>query len=341
MSCKISIVVPIYNISSYIEQCVQSIVNQTVQPFEVILVDDCSKDDSGDICDNYAKKYSFVQVVHKKMQGGLSSARNTGILSAKGDYVLFVDGDDWIDQKLLKSYTELLAKYGECDYIHWRQMMVYPDGEQELVESYLKNSEVLGKSGKQVFAEHTNQEERIWLGVRGLFRREFLINNQLLFDVHCTYAEDEEFMPRVFFYAEKILSNEFVGYYYRANRTGSLMSTFKTSSAVIQTKIYNDWKTWIEKGGVSESEQKFFDALNFELNRRVWGLYSRCSFNPQVTKKDRKLWQTTLKANKQLFEQSARVYAKGKMLKLIKFFGISKATALLNLIRKIKNKNKN
>ncbi len=338
MSYPISVVVPIYNISSYIEKCLDSIVNQTTPPYEVVLVDDGSKDDSGIICDNYAKKYPYITVIHQQ-NGGPSKARNTGIENAKGDYIVFVDGDDWIDEKWLESYTKLLSDHGECDYIHWRQVMVYPDGEEELVDAYLKNCEVAGKSGKQVYAEHTNEKECIWLGPRGLFRRQLLLDNKIRFDTRYKYGEDEEFMVQVFYCAEKVLSNEFAGYYYRANRVGSLMSTFKVNQGVQQASIYKGWKAWIEaKKDTDGDEKRFFDALSFELNRRVWDLYSRCLFDCITNKKEKKLWYNTLKENKKMFEQSARIYAKGRMLKLIRFFGIAKATSLMNTVAQAKKR---
>ncbi len=215
--------------------------------------------------------------------------------------------------------------------------MVYPDGTEEPVDCYLKNSDVIGKTGKQIYVEHTNEKECIWCGLRGLFRRQFLIENRLSFDPECHYGEDEKFMVQVFFHAEKILSNEFVGYYYRANRSGSLMTTFKISQAVEQAKVYREWKAWIESNDKDE-DVKFFKALSFELKRRVWGLYLRCSFGTIANKKDRKLWYRTLRANKLLFEQSADKYAKGRMHKLIKILGIARATSLMSMIISLKKR---
>ncbi|HFU5892253.1 TPA: glycosyltransferase family 2 protein, partial [Enterococcus faecium] len=91
--CEISIIVPIYNVEQYLRKCVDSILAQTFTDFEVILVDDGSPDNSGAICDEYAKLDSRVRVIHKE-NGGLSDARNAGIEIAKGKYLGFVDSDD-------------------------------------------------------------------------------------------------------------------------------------------------------------------------------------------------------------------------------------------------------
>ena len=97
--CEISIIVPVYKVEKYLKKCVDSILAQTFSDFELILVDDGSPDNSGRICDDYAKKDARVRVVHKQ-NGGLSSARNAGIEVAKGKYLGFVDSDDYIAEDM-------------------------------------------------------------------------------------------------------------------------------------------------------------------------------------------------------------------------------------------------
>lgn len=91
----ISIIVPIYNVELYLEKCIESIINQTYKNLEIILVDDGSTDSCGKICDEYAKKDNRIKVIHK-INGGLSDARNKGMEIAKGKYIGFVDGDDYV-----------------------------------------------------------------------------------------------------------------------------------------------------------------------------------------------------------------------------------------------------
>lgn len=97
----ISVIVPIYNAEKYLEQCIKSIVNQTYKNIEIILVDDGSIDESHKICDEYKEKDSRIIVVHKK-NGGVSSARNTGLNLAKGDWIAFIDADDWVEKEYLE-----------------------------------------------------------------------------------------------------------------------------------------------------------------------------------------------------------------------------------------------
>ena len=102
MKDLITIVVPVYNVQKYLNKCVKSIVNQSYENLEIILVNDCSKDKSGQICDKWANKDKRIKVVHKEINQGLSSARNTGISLAKGKYIRFVDSDDWLPKKSIE-----------------------------------------------------------------------------------------------------------------------------------------------------------------------------------------------------------------------------------------------
>jgi glycosyltransferase involved in cell wall biosynthesis len=99
MNPKISIIVPIYKVEAYINKCVDSIIKQTYKDFELILVDDGSPDNCGQICDEYAKNDNRIKVIHKE-NGGLSSARNVGLENARGEYIGFVDSDDYINEKM-------------------------------------------------------------------------------------------------------------------------------------------------------------------------------------------------------------------------------------------------
>lgn len=107
---RISVIVPVYNVERFLSRCVDSILAQTYENLEIILVDDGSPDGSGAICDEYAAKDSRVQVIHKA-NGGLSSARNAGIDAATGDYLAFVDSDDWIEPETYSYLMGLVQKY--------------------------------------------------------------------------------------------------------------------------------------------------------------------------------------------------------------------------------------
>lgn len=114
----ISVIVPIYNVGTFLNKCIESIIEQTYKNIEIILVDDGSKDNSGAICDYYAKKDSRIKVIHKK-NGGLVSARRAGVEKSVGQYIAYVDGDDWVDNTWLSKIAKIIESYGpdiiECD----------------------------------------------------------------------------------------------------------------------------------------------------------------------------------------------------------------------------------
>lgn len=107
---EISVIVPVYKAEQYLERCVKSILEQTYQNFELILVDDGSPDGSPILCDKWAEKDSRVHVIHKK-NGGASSARNAGLKIAKGNWIAFADSDDWLNETALKTLYDLAKKY--------------------------------------------------------------------------------------------------------------------------------------------------------------------------------------------------------------------------------------
>lgn len=113
MKPVISVIVPIYNVEKYLPRCIESILNQSFKEFELILVDDGSSDNSGKICDIYAEKDERVKVIHKE-NGGVSSARNVGIKAVNGEYIGFVDPDDYIDREMYKNLYEL-CENNNCD----------------------------------------------------------------------------------------------------------------------------------------------------------------------------------------------------------------------------------
>ena len=107
---KVSVIVPVYNVEKYLKQCLDSIVDQTLEDLEIVLVDDGSVDSSGTICDEYAKKDSRIEVIHK-INGGLSDARNVGINRANGRYIGFVDSDDYIKEDMYEKLINLIKEY--------------------------------------------------------------------------------------------------------------------------------------------------------------------------------------------------------------------------------------
>ena len=106
----ISVIIPVYNVEKYLNECLNSVCSQTFENLEIILVDDGSTDDSSKICDEWSAKDSRVRVIHQ-LNAGLSEARNSGLKYCKGDYILYIDSDDSIEEDLVESLMNLIEKH--------------------------------------------------------------------------------------------------------------------------------------------------------------------------------------------------------------------------------------
>ncbi|MBE6602909.1 MAG: glycosyltransferase [Ruminococcaceae bacterium] len=206
-----SIIVPVYKVEDYIEKCVHSLTSQTFKDIEIILVDDGSPDNCPAKCDELAGRDSRIRVIHKE-NGGLSDARNAGLQVAQGEYVMFVDSDDYIAedscanfaQYAVKGYDvlvgEALVEGGECPLKHIECSDVMSGQE------YLKKAVSAGKAPMAA-----------WLNV---IRREFLIENDIAFKCGILH-EDEQFTPRMLIKAKSVVLTGAVFYHYMI-REGSI-----------------------------------------------------------------------------------------------------------------------
>lgn len=248
---KISFIIPVYNVEKYLRQCVESILCQTYKEIEVILVDDGSSDKSPDLCDNLAKEDGRIIVCHKS-NGGLSDARNTGLKQATGDYVLFIDGDDfWIRNDSLQKLVTIASEHKELDFIGFNCNYYYPDSNKmtgwvpyadELAYPTDKNkvTVALVKSGTFPMSACLK-----------LIKRNFLIYNQLYFKKG-QIAEDIPWFINVLDATNKCcFINEYI-YAYRQNVAGSitkvsgrrsfdsLFDIFKTELAKIEQRTFSN-----------------------------------------------------------------------------------------------------
>lgn len=126
---RVSFIIPVYKVEQYLEQCVNSVLGQTYRDIEVLLVDDGSPDSCPAMCDDFAAKDSRVKVLHKK-NGGLSDARNAGLSVVTGDYIVFVDSDDfWVDSECLEQLMKVVEANPECDFVNFNCYYYYPETE--------------------------------------------------------------------------------------------------------------------------------------------------------------------------------------------------------------------
>ena len=200
---KISIIIPVYNVEKYLNRCVDSILSQTFSDFEVLLIDDGSPDNSGKICDEYAVKDNRVRVFHKK-NGGVSSARNLGLDKAIGDYIMFVDSDDWISDDCLEVCMKEITK-NDLDALQFGFISVHD--EKEIPQ--MKEQTQVYNGEQYINANNFN----VCVG-GGLYKRYIIEDNSLKFPVELKLAEDQIFILNFFRYAKRIKYLNAAMYYY-------------------------------------------------------------------------------------------------------------------------------
>ena len=219
MNPKISIIVPVYKVEQYLPCCIDSILAQTFTDFELLLIDDGSPDKSGDICDKYAAKDCRIRVFHKE-NGGVSSARNMGLNNAKGEWITFVDSDDWLEE----NYVEVLVGDEEpADLTFWGCSLHYPDGScTRFVPSPAFCTSSKGEIEEQLVFLKENMQHFEYLGYtwNKLFKASIIENNNIRFVEGLNIREDEIFTLDYACYIQSLRVIPIAFYHYRILSSG-------------------------------------------------------------------------------------------------------------------------
>ena len=219
----ITIVIPVYNVKNYLCECIDSVLNQKFHDYEIILVDDGSTDGSGKLCDDYKMNNSKITVIHQK-NAGLSEARNAGLKIAKGDYVYFLDSDDYIRNDALEVMNEEIVK-ANPDLIYFEASVFYDsmksDSTNLIVYDRKKEYDIM--TGGQISLKLFRENEYYTAVPLHLFKREFLLENKLFFYPGILH-EDNLFTTLAFIKAKKA-KHIHAKLYYRRMRRGSIMTT--------------------------------------------------------------------------------------------------------------------
>ena len=213
----VSIIVPVYKAEQCLHRCVDSILAQTMTDFELLLIDDGSPDKSGEICDEYAAKDNRVRVFHKD-NGGVSSARNLGLDNATGEWISFIDADDWVE----KEYLAELAKKLDADFIV---------GGVNIIGSHLcqVESKKYDKSQIKFFIEENCLKVVLLSPWGNLLKKELINKNNVRFDEKIRYAEDRIFNREYLLCCESIISVSTVNYNYMIETQINYANKFKLS----------------------------------------------------------------------------------------------------------------
>jgi glycosyltransferase involved in cell wall biosynthesis len=247
---KISIIVPVYNTGKYLKRCLESIISQKFEDIEIIVVNDCSPDDSLNIIKEFMKKDNRISLIDKQRNEGLSAARNSGIKIAKGEYIIHIDSDDWIEKEyFLETYQN--AKKYDADIIITDFYKDFDNGKI----NYIKDQ-----------AENINKEdmlENIFLMnaypsvCNKLIRRELYIKNNIYHPIGVAIGEDLCTTPKLIYYAKNI---------YKYNKP--FLHYIQTPDSMIRTKI-RELNKLKEIYFVIKNLEEFFDSKNVNLSLNI------------------------------------------------------------------------
>ncbi|NOW06392.1 glycosyltransferase family 2 protein [Clostridium beijerinckii] len=263
----ISVIVPVYNVEKYLPQCIDSILNQTEKNLEIILVDDGSLDNSGKICDEFSKKDDRIIVIHKK-NNGLSSARNAGLEIARGNYIGFVDSDDWLDKTMYEVLLKLLKENNSdiscCDFFKTANSNdSIPHIDNEIINSY-NNIESLNNFYNGLYT----QTVVAW---NKLYKRELF--KDISYPVGKIH-EDEGTTYKLYYKANKITYTNRPLYYYRITPNSITTSKFNKKRLDI-IDVYDEKVKFIKN---INNEEIYSKTLKWYLFKLI-NCYFECSNN--------------------------------------------------------------
>ncbi len=325
---KISVIVPVYKVEKYLPECIESVLTQTFADFELILVDDGSPDNCGAICDAYAARDSRVCVIHKT-NGGLSSARNAGMFAARGELLMFLDGDDfWNDNRLLEKLSDAWrSRADECDFLMFNFSDYFPEGrfvrwkEYSLVECSQcadKNARVVAMCRGGVFRMSACNK---------IFERKFLLKNNLSFE-NGLISEDTPWFANLMTHSRNWRCVNVFGYAYRQAREGSITNSM--SQLALLRRV--------------EGVCRGIDELVRNARNSCWtreACDALCSFAAFTLSGLVLQWQSLDAENREKIRERAWLLRHRENPKvfvsawMIRFFGFSLASFFMNKIRKV------
>ena len=323
---KISIIVPVYNVEEYLDECINSLLNQKYDNYEIIIVDDGSTDNSGKICDEYKKKYDIIQVYHKK-NSGLSDTRNYGIKKASGDYLMFVDSDDYIEKNILEKITKKIES-SKCNILITRFIEKYDDNSIEIVDDGMPNK----LSNKKEFLDWIlNKSYSTWPAQKYIVSKDFIMQNNLQFRSGFLH-EDLEWTSFLCIYGNNFSLFKPIWYYHRINRAGSITNVMNEKKIIHVIIMSFDLVCGNNKVFLSLMKE---DERLMLTKRIMDSFYSTIIKSIYLSNDKLLIVRDKLDENKDLLNYAYRL--KHKVFALsIKILGFKKSINLLKAIKKVK-----
>jgi len=259
---KVSVIVPVYNVEKYLRQCLDSVINQTFKDIEIIIVNDCSPDNSLQIIKEYQQKDERIVLLDLKQNVGLGFARNAGMKIAKGKYITFIDSDDWVTKDYVEELYNTIEKY-QYDVIS-PDFYCYDNNTGRICNSrqprcfYNVNISTIKLKKKFLYFEETHYARKI-------FKSEFLKKNNITFKIN--KMEDTLFIWEIVLKTDKFMFIRPKLYYYRTNRENSILST-KKDEFVYNVNLFHNLKKLVSQN--NDIYEIFNPVLNSFIMRRLF-----------------------------------------------------------------------
>lgn len=232
---KVSVIIPVYNVTKYISKCIESILNQTYTDFELILVNDGSTDNSPEICREYEKRDSRIIVIDK-INEGAGMARNAGLDVADGKYIMFIDSDDWVENNMLEYLVDLLknasAEVAICNYF-----TELPDGSGQIVVPIQIEGDTYTTNDITKYIAILDDENKFPYLWNRLYLREIIEKNSIRFEKRFVTGQDLDFNLKYFRCVNTCVLSNTPLYHYIKHGTGSLCARFKNNLYEIVSEL--------------------------------------------------------------------------------------------------------
>ncbi len=263
---KVSIIVPVYNSEKYLKKCIESIQKQTLKDMQIILINDGSTDNSLSICKEYQKRDNRIEVIDKANMG-VSSARNTGIEAAIGEYIGFVDADDWIEPEMYENMyhqvKQMQADVCMCNYVVENNRGSTPVL-LELKQNLLQRNEIINDIiANMIAGPDLNSNSQFIMGSvwRLLIKKEIIDSYNIRFQIGIPYMEDFLFCLQVLLKSNKVCIDEGTYYHYNNTNLSSATKSYKKDLAKIQRQVFETIEKILEK-------EKVYSALKYRMDIR-------------------------------------------------------------------------
>lgn len=252
---KVSIIVPVYNAEQYLQECVDSILHQTISDIELLLVDDGSTDSSPALCDQYAAQDIRVKAIHKP-NGRAASARNAGLRAASGEYIAFVDADDWVSPDMYEKMLKADADVVLCDYVRFQNDEELPFTQPNIAAGFYDKGQMREKIYPHLVMDGIEYPITISNWVM-LIKRNVIIKNQLSYREDIHISEDAPFGSEVLYCANSFAYLKGEHFYHYRTREGSA------------SKTYQPW-WWESSLKINEETENFFSkCTDYDFTQQI------------------------------------------------------------------------